>query len=139
MVDMPADLPSIWADESHFADVVLNLVDNAIKYAPNGGDILVAAHQEKDEIIISVKDHGIGIPPHAQKYLFKQFYRANNNSDREVYGHGLGLYFCQKLIEAQNGRIWVESAGIPGEGSTFYISIPVIQEVEDEYLLDTID
>lgn len=138
-VDVPPALPTVWADESHLADIIINLVDNAIKYSPDGGNILVSGQQDDGEIIIAVKDQGLGIPLHAQKHLFKQFYRANNNSDREVYGHGLGLYFCKKLIEAQNGRIWVESTGIPGEGATFFVSLPIIYELEDDGILDPIN
>jgi len=135
-VYVPSNLPAAWADEVHLADVIINLVDNAIKYSPDGGNITVSAEQAGDDIIIAVHDTGVGIPPYAQKHLFKQFYRANNNNDREVYGHGLGLYFCRKLIEAQRGKIWVESTGVPGEGSTFFVSVPVIHELEDESVLD---
>jgi len=138
-VDVPSTLPAAWADESHLADVIINLVDNAIKYSPKGGEILVKVWQENCMLLVAVKDYGLGIPLHAQRHLFKQFYRANNNNNREVYGHGLGLYFCRKLIEAQHGNIWVESSGISGEGATFYINIPVINELEYDGVLDTID
>ncbi len=137
-VNAPHGLPAAWADETHLADVVINLVDNSIKYSPDGGEISVTAQQADDEIIIAVQDRGIGIPPYAQKHLFKQFYRANNNNNREVYGHGLGLYFCRKLIEAQNGKIWVESSGAPGEGSTFSVSLPIC-ELWDDNDADTLD
>ena len=139
VINIPPDLPEAWADETHMGDIIINLVDNAIKYSPEGGEISVSAYRENDSIIIAVKDNGIGIPPYAQRHLFKQFYRANNNNDREVYGHGLGLYFCRKLILAQKGEIWVESTGVPGEGSTFFVSIPVIYELEDENILDTVN
>ncbi len=132
IINVPPDLPPVWADESHLGDVIINLVDNAIKYS-NGGDIIVSAHKDNNGIIISVKDFGIGIPRYAQKYIFEQFYRANNNNDREVYGHGLGLYFCRKLIEAQDGQIWMESTGVNGEGSTFLIRVPTSIETENEY------
>ncbi len=139
-LDVPSMLPAVCADETHLADVIINLVDNAIKYSPNGGEISVVAWQENDDnVIIAVKDQGIGIPPYAQKHLFKQFYRANNNNNREVYGHGLGLYFCRKLIEAQHGTIRMESTGVPGEGSTFFVSIPIICEPEEDGILDTLN
>ncbi|MFQ5578670.1 MAG: ATP-binding protein [Anaerolineae bacterium] len=134
LLDIPPDLPPAWADEAHLADVVVNLVDNAVKYSLEGGDIRVSARNGGGELVLSVSDDGIGISPEEQAHLFKQFYRANNGTDREVYGHGLGLYFCRKLVEAQGGRIWVESAGIPGRGSTFHVSLPVCPEdINDEY------
>lgn len=129
---IPADLPPAWADETHLGDILINLVDNGIKYSSEGSSITISAWEENNGITISVKDYGIGIPRHSQKYLFKRFYRANNKNDREVYGHGLGLYFCQKLIEAQSGKIWVESTGIDGEGSTFFVHIPTSIELENE-------
>ncbi|RME71434.1 MAG: sensor histidine kinase [Chloroflexi bacterium] len=129
VIDVQTDLPPAWADETHLGDVVVNLVDNAIKYSPEGGEIRVAARPYNEhELVISVSDQGIGIPPSAQPRLFERFYRANNGTDREVYGHGLGLYFCRKLIEAQGGRIWVESSGIPGQGATFYFTVPACCE-----------
>jgi len=137
-LDVPPDLPPAWADESHLADVVVNLVDNAIKYSPQGGEIRVSAHKDDDGLVLCVQDEGIGITPAEQAYLFKQFYRANNGTDREVYGHGLGLYFCKKLVEAQGGRIWVESEGTPGKGSAFYLSLPLCPEDigEDEIAVE---
>ncbi len=130
-LDAPSDVGTAWADETHVADAVMNLINNAVKYSPPGSEICVSAQQQNNHIIISVSDQGVGIPKQAQKHVFDRFYRADNASDRETYGHGLGLYFCRKLIEAQNGKIWVQSSGVPGEGSTFYISLPAAQEVED--------
>jgi len=124
VIDVPSNLPPAWVDETHLADVVVNLVDNAVKYSPDGGEIRVSARDGGGQLVLSVSDQGIGIPPEEQPRLFERFYRANNSTDREVYGYGLGLYFCRKLIEAQNGRIWVESEGVPGRGATFYLSLP---------------
>ncbi|MFQ5854297.1 MAG: sensor histidine kinase [Anaerolineae bacterium] len=132
-IDVPPDLPPAWVDETHLADVIVNLVDNAVKYSPAGGEIRVTARNGRQELVLSVSDQGIGVPPEEQPHLFERFYRANNSADREVYGHGLGLYYCRKLIEAQNGRIWVESEGVPGRGTTFHVSLPLCPEhVNDE-------
>ncbi|RMF03469.1 MAG: sensor histidine kinase [Chloroflexi bacterium] len=133
VLDLPPNLPPAWADEMHLADVVVNLVDNAVKYSPDGGEIRISARNGGDTLTLSVSDQGIGVPPAEQAHLFDRFYRANNGTDREVYGHGLGLYFCKKLVEAQQGRIWVESAGIPGQGTTFFVTIPACcEEMDDE-------
>ncbi len=125
VMDVPVDLPPAWADEAHLADVIVNLVDNAVKYSPEGGEIRVSGHRDDGhEVVLSVSDQGIGIAPEEQARLFGRFYRADSAADREVYGHGLGLYFCRKLVEAQQGRIWVESEGVPGRGATFHVGLP---------------
>jgi len=124
VIDVPSDLPPAWVDETHLADAVVNLVDNAVKYSPAGGEIRISARRAEQELVLSVSDQGIGIPPAEHAHVFERFYRADNTADRQVYGHGLGLYFCRKLIEAQCGRIWVESAGAPGQGATFYLGLP---------------
>lgn len=132
-IDIPPDLPPAKIDETHLANVVVNLIDNAIKYSPEGGCIKVSVQNRKCGLVLSVSDQGIGIPPTEQIHLFERFYRANNSTDREIYGHGLGLYFCRKLIEAQGGSIWVESEGVYGQGTTFYLNLPVCsEEIEDE-------
>ena len=128
IIDIPPGLPPAWVDETHLADIVVNLVDNAVKYSPEGGEIRVGVRNGGEEIRLAVQDQGIGIHPDEQPHLFEQFYRANNATDREVYGYGLGLYFCRKLVEAQHGRIWVESDGQPGQGTTFFVSLPVCYE-----------
>jgi len=129
VLNIPPDLPPIWVDETHLADVIINLVDNAVKYSPDGGNIEISAQSNgADSLLLSVRDQGLGILSEEQKYLFERFYRGNNSADREVYGHGLGLYFCRKLVEAQQGRIWVESEGVPGQGATFYIRLPICCE-----------
>ena len=127
-IEVPTKLQPAWVDETHLANVVVNLVDNAIKYSPEGGEVRVSARQGERGIILSVSDQGIGIPESEQPRLFERFYRGNNSTDREVYGHGLGLYFCHKLIEAQGGRIWVESEGISGHGTTFHLCLPLCPE-----------
>ncbi len=129
VMDIPHDLPPAWVDETHLANVVINLVDNAVKYSPDGGDICIGVRSKGDQnLTLSVSDQGIGIPPAEQAHLFERFYRANNSADQEVYGHGLGLYFCRKLVDAQGGDIRVESEGIPGQGTTIYLSLPVCYE-----------
>lgn len=132
-MDIPPDLPLAEIDETHLANVVVNLIDNAIKYSPEGGQIKVSVQNDDHGLVLSISDQGIGIPPAEQTHLFERFYRTNNSTDREIYGHGLGLYFCRKLIEAQGGCIWVESEGIRGRGATFYLSLPVCyREMENE-------
>jgi len=123
-------LPFVLADEDYLVEVVHNLLDNAIKYSPNGGVIRVKAWLvDPDTVAVSVSDQGIGIPKELQDRIFEKFYRVDARENKEVYGHGLGLYFARKLIEAHGGQIRVESER--GKGSTFTFTLPVAREMAD--------
>lgn len=101
-----------------------NLVENAIKYSPDGGEVRVALWTEDGEARISVSDEGIGIPPEDLPELFQRFHRGTNVDDRRFAGMGLGLYICRAIVEEHGGRIWAEDrAG--GPGSTFQVALPV--------------
>lgn len=110
----------IHADPDHLREVMSNLLENAIKYTKSG-DIEVNARAVDDTVVISVKDSGIGINPEDIPHLFQKFYRIDSSDTREIGGTGLGLYLCRRLVEAMNGRIWVESEA--GKGSTFFVSL----------------
>ena len=121
-------LPFVMADEDYLVEVVHNLLDNAVKYSPNGGVIRVKAWlMDPDTVAVSVSDQGIGIPKELQERIFEKFYRVDARESKEVYGHGLGLYFARKLIEAHGGHISVESER--GKGSTFTFTLPVAREM----------
>ncbi len=117
-------------DVQRFEQVLTNIVNNAIKYSPEGGeiDILVRAELGNNTAVISVQDHGIGIPASQQGRIFGRFMRADNA--REIGGTGLGLYLCRELVERHGGRIWFESS--EGQGSTFYISLPLVVESTEQ-------
>ncbi|OGO03813.1 MAG: hypothetical protein A2Y60_00900 [Chloroflexi bacterium RBG_13_54_9] len=100
-----------------------NLLENAVKYSPNGGEIRVSARVEGDHILISVSDQGFGISPHEQAKLFEPFWRLEEHRQSGIRGAGLGLLVCRRLVEAHGGRIWVESE--PGKGSTFFFTLPL--------------
>jgi signal transduction histidine kinase len=122
---LPADLPALQADEDRITQVLVNLVANAIQYTPDGGDVTISAVREVDEIHISVRDTGIGIPPEHLANLFTRFYRVDKSRSRNAGGgSGIGLTIARHLVEAQGGRIWVESKG-DGQGSTFTFSLKV--------------
>ncbi|MCB0119029.1 MAG: HAMP domain-containing protein [Anaerolineales bacterium] len=120
---LPADLEPILADEDRVTQVLVNLAANAIQYTPEDGEVLISASRHADEIYISVKDSGIGIPPEHIANLFTRFYRVDKSRSRNAGGgSGIGLTIARHLVEAHGGRIWAESAG-EGQGSTFTFSM----------------
>jgi signal transduction histidine kinase len=120
------DLPFVWADEASLAQVLTNLLDNAIKYSPDGSHITIHAQATADTIHIEVADQGPGIPPSARARVFDRFHRLDGRDSRQEYGHGLGLYMARLLVEAQEGEIWVE--GDAEDGARFVVSLPQVQE-----------
>ncbi len=121
-VEVPEGLPEAWCDPQLLRQVLLNLVSNAIKYTPPGGDIAVRMVAGPDELTWSVRDSGIGIPKHAQARLFEKFYRADNVSTIETEGTGLGLHLVRLILERMAGRIWCESD--EGKGALFAFAVP---------------
>lgn len=122
---------SIQADAQYLRQVLRNLLSNAFKYTPHYTPIMIQAEQthnvaenNQSQACISIKDTGPGIPVEEQKFLFQQFVRLKRDLSGNVRGTGLGLYLCRQLIEAMHGRIWVESSGIEGEGSSFIFTLP---------------
>ncbi len=124
---LPADLPHILADEDRITQVLVNLVANAIQYTPEDGEVTIFAARHENEIYISVKDTGIGIPPEFLANLFTRFYRVDKSRSRNAGGgSGIGLTIAKHLVEAHGGRIWAESTG-EGQGSTFSFSLKTSQ------------
>jgi signal transduction histidine kinase len=102
---------------------VINLVDNAIKYTPNGGKIEVGVKRQKSDVIISVKDNGLGISPEYQKHIFDRHVRIPRKEHKKVKGTGLGLFIVRSVAQRHGGDAWLES--IEGQGTTFLLSIPL--------------
>ena len=123
-IDVPEVLPPILANRRNMEEVLSNLITNAIKYSPDGGQVLVSAFAENDSLCIRVKDSGLGISPEDLKLIFKQFYRIKNERTRYINCTGLGLAIVKSILESHQGRIKVESR--PGEGSTFIVFLPVL-------------
>jgi PAS domain S-box-containing protein len=126
---LPAALPRIVGDSERVRQMVDNLLENAFYYTHAGGDITLRAHQQGAEVQIDVQDNGIGIPAVEQPRVFERFYRGEDPLVLASSGTGLGLSIVKRLIEMHNGRIWLSSQGIPGEGSTFSFTLPV-EDVE---------
>ena len=119
-MEVPEHLEGVW-DRGRLDQVLTNLVSNAIRYSPNGGEVMVRVGEEGAGVHLMVKDHGIGIPPEKQGLIFERFGRAHG---AKYGGLGLGLTISQGIVEQHGGRIWVESTGVPGEGSTFHVWLP---------------
>ncbi|HID05574.1 MAG TPA: GAF domain-containing protein [Armatimonadetes bacterium] len=124
ITDVPEPLPPIVADEDKLDEILTNLVNNAIKYSPDGGEVVVRVIRENNSLLFSVKDQGIGIPKDKLDKVFEKFSRIDTRETRAAGGTGLGLYLVKHLVEAHDGTIWVESEGA-GKGSTFYFRMPI--------------
>jgi PAS domain S-box-containing protein len=124
-VDVPHDLPPITGDPGRVQQILVNLLGNAYHYTPVNGQINLKAQKFGDDIQIDVQDNGIGISPKEQERIFERFYRGDNHMVYATSGTGLGLSIVLKLINMHHGRIWVQSSGIKGEGSTFSFTLPV--------------
>jgi len=117
----PSDLPMVLADAVRIQQVIVNLLHNAIKFTPEGGQVTVSAEQQGQSILFSVRDTGIGISSSDLPRIFERFYKVDRS--RASSGTGLGLAIARHLIEAHNGKIWAESE--LGQGSTFFFTIPL--------------
>ena len=121
VVAIPETIPSVVVDPIRVERIMFNLVENAIKYSPKGGEVKISADQTGDNIIVRVTDHGPGITLDDQKKLFQSFEQLDISNRRAMQGVGLGLKVCRTLVEAHGGRIWVESE--PGKGSSFCFTL----------------
>ncbi len=128
-VNLEKHIPDIAADRRRLAEVLQNLLDNAMQYTPAGGKIMVSASADGPEVIFTVSDTGIGIPRADQSRIFERFYRVDVARSREVGGTGLGLSIAKHLVEVHGGRIWVESE--VGHGSQFHFTVPIFDPDRD--------
>jgi signal transduction histidine kinase len=128
--DASSDL-EIEADHTRLRQVMINLVGNAIKFT-EAGSVTISTERQNGYIRINVRDTGIGVRPEQVKMIFEEFGQVDTSTTRKTGGTGLGLPISRKLIELHNGRLWVESAGVRGEGSTFIIELPATREARHD-------
>jgi PAS domain S-box-containing protein len=121
-LEVDDDLPLVRADPNQLRQVVSNLVDNAIKYSPEGGNVRLRLERSGGAVRLAVGDTGLGIPGREQRRIFEKFYRLDPNMTRGIGGTGLGLYIVRELVDRLEGKVWVEST--EGEGSTFFVELP---------------
>ena len=124
---VPDHLPVVFADKQLIGQVLANLIENAIKYTPAGGGITISAEANDSEVIVHVKDTGIGIPAESIPRIFERFYRVDKGRSREMGGTGLGLAIAKHILLQHGGRIWVDSS--PGEGAVFHFALPLQRRV----------
>jgi signal transduction histidine kinase len=122
----PFDFPIIQGDEERLNQVLTNLVNNAIKYSPNGGLIRIGGQALENRVQVWVSDQGIGITPDQQEFVFDRFYRIDNALSRKTQGAGLGLYIVKSIIDAHSGNIWIDSE--PEKGTKFSFTLPLSQQ-----------
>ena len=121
----------IYADDTRIRQVMINLVNNAIKFTERGKITISLKHLDSTRILITVKDTGTGIPPDKLEMIFQEFTQVDTSTTRKVGGTGLGLPISRRLVEMHGGRIWAESTGIDGEGSSFFVELPLEAKITD--------
>lgn len=127
LTDLPKGLPPVHADQLRVERILHNLLENAVKYSPQGGEIRVSVRPEKERLVVDINDQGMGISAQDQAKLFEPFQRLEDSIGEGIKGIGLGLLVCRRLVEAHGGQIWVESE--PGQGTTFFFTLPLGQTV----------
>jgi signal transduction histidine kinase len=121
-VEVPPGVPPVWADRERVHQVLFNLLDNAVRYTPPGGEVVVTASSTGERCEIRVEDTGPGIPPAHLPFLFERFYRVDQARSRGEGGTGIGLAIARSVVEAHGGRIWAET--VVGQGSVFAFELP---------------
>lgn len=129
--DVAEDLPEFACDIEQFERAIINLVENAIKFTPVGGLVTLRARQQDGTLLFEIEDTGVGIEEELQTRVFDRFYRANQKGTEHVTGSGLGLSLVKAVIENHRGKVWLQSE--PGEGTTFYVEIPIVQMKQERY------
>jgi two-component system NtrC family sensor kinase len=119
------EIPELIIDKDRITQVIVNLLNNAIKFSPDDSMIHINIRKEKEDVLFEVQDHGRGIPEEHHKKIFQTFYQVDSKADTKFGGAGLGLAICYGIILAHDGRIWVESTGKIGEGSIFRFTLPL--------------
>lgn len=127
-LDIPEDLPLVWADRDRLDQILINLVENAVRYAGEEGHVGVSARVDQEMVVVVVEDSGPGIPPDELPYIWERFYKVDKARTADGSGTGLGLVIVRQLVELHGGRAWAESQ--PGHGSRFFFSLPTAESRE---------
>jgi signal transduction histidine kinase len=128
-MELNTNLPPVMGNARRLRQVLSNLIGNAIKYTPDGGQIRIGSNSNHDEIVVSVQDTGIGIPVTDQPHIFDKFYRVDRPEQARIKGTGLGLAITRSIVEKLGGRIWVQSE--VNVGSTFSFALPIMSDIAE--------
>jgi signal transduction histidine kinase len=126
ITEVSSELPAVQADPDRILQVLVNLLGNALRATPAGGQVRVRARLERDALVVEVCDTGVGIAPEHLPHLFERFYRVDKARSRTLGGHGIGLTISKALVEAHGGQLWAASDGL-GSGATFTFTLPLDQ------------
>lgn len=131
--EIEQNIPEMIVDHERIKQVIINIVNNAVKFSPNGSIINVRAKKDNDQILFEIQDYGRGIPKDKQEKIFEIFYQVDSGMDRKFGGAGLGLAISRGIILSHGGKIWVDSE--PEKGSIFYFSLPItpVQDIEGKF------
>jgi PAS domain S-box-containing protein len=121
--NLSVQLPTIQGDKQRLEQVLTNLIGNAIKFSKSGDNVIISASANDANILVQVKDNGVGIPEEDLESIFSRYYQAGNKSERSAMGSGLGLHIAKTIVEGHGGKIWAES--VAGQGSTFFFTLPI--------------
>ena len=131
-LDVPPAVPPPHWDPDRVRQALVHVLSNAIKYWPDGGQVTIKVRPQVDGVVISVRDRGLGVPPSEHERVFERYFRlAGDATRRRIRGNGLGLYLVRGVIEAHGGSVWIESAGVPGEGTIVHILLPWMPAVPE--------
>jgi len=126
LLDVPVVMEPVLAEQAKLEQVMLNIIGNALKYSPEGGDIEISVRRLKEKAMVSVTDHGIGIPEEQLPFIFEKYHRGGKSEGGGIRGAGLGLFVTKSIIEAHGGRIWAEST--EGKGTSMIFTVPLLGE-----------
>jgi PAS domain S-box-containing protein len=130
ILEVDPDVRAVIVDPGRLRQVVSNLLANAVKYSPNGGQVRIQARVDGSHATVSITDCGIGIPADAMPFLFSKFFRVHNGPHRQIGGTGLGLALVKQIVLAHKGRVWAESTD--GQGSTFHFTLPMAEKPQPD-------
>jgi len=128
ITEIDENLPDVILDKDRIRQVIINIIDNSIKFSPNGTIINIRGKKQQKELLFEIQDQGRGIPKDHQEKIFSSFYQVDSGEDRKYGGAGLGLAISKSIIDIHGGKFWVESTGKPGKGSIFKFVLPVNSE-----------
>jgi len=132
--ELEKDIPTLFIDQERIKQVIVNLIDNAIKFSPPNSTVRIQSKKDKNDVLVEVQDFGRGIPNNKQKKIFERFYQVDSGMDRKFGGVGLGLAISQGIVKSHGGNIWVDNS-TKDKGSTIKFNLPIdsVGNIEEKF------